>query len=76
MTQETLIERLMAENEEFRRLRSEHQGYEHELESLKGGGGSLSADQHWRMGELKKLKLMAKDRMEAIIRSTRSGVTA
>jgi len=28
------------------------------------------------MSELKKLKLMAKDRMEAIIRSTRSGVTA
>lgn len=75
MTQENLIERLVAENEEFRRLRSEHQGYEHELEALRGNT-TLSADQHWRMSELKKLKLMAKDRMEAIIRSTRSGVTA
>jgi uncharacterized protein YdcH (DUF465 family) len=75
MTQENLIERLVAENEEFRRLRSEHQGYELELETLKGTS-ALSADQHWRMSELKKLKLMAKDRMEAIIRSTRSGVTA
>jgi uncharacterized protein YdcH (DUF465 family) len=75
MTQENLTERLMAENEEFRRLRSEHQGYEHELEALRSGA-SLSADEHWRMSELKKLKLMAKDRMEAIIRSTRSGVTA
>jgi uncharacterized protein YdcH (DUF465 family) len=75
MTQENLTERLMAENEEFRRLRSEHQSYEHELESLKRSA-SLSADQHWRMSELKKLKLMAKDRMEAIIRSSRSGVTA
>jgi uncharacterized protein YdcH (DUF465 family) len=75
MTQETLIERLMAENEEFRRLRSEHQGYEHELATLTDHP-SLSADQHWRMSELKKLKLMAKDRMEAIIRSARSGVTA
>jgi uncharacterized protein YdcH (DUF465 family) len=75
MTQETLIERLMAENEEFRRLRSEHQGYEHELAAL-NVHPSLSADQHWRISELKKLKLMAKDRMEAIIRSTRSGVTA
>jgi len=28
------------------------------------------------MSELKKLKLMAKDRMEAIIRHARSGVTA
>ena len=53
----------MAENEEFRRLRSEHQGYERELDALKVTT-SLSADQHWRMSELKKLKLMAKDRME------------
>jgi uncharacterized protein YdcH (DUF465 family) len=75
MTQENLTERLMAENEEFRRLRSEHQGYEHELEALRRSS-SLSADDHWRMSELKKLKLMAKDRMEAIIRSSRSGVTA
>jgi uncharacterized protein YdcH (DUF465 family) len=75
MTQENLIERLIAENEEFRRLRSEHQSYERELETLKGTP-SLSADQHWRVSELKKLKLMAKDHMEAIIRSTRSGVTA
>jgi uncharacterized protein YdcH (DUF465 family) len=75
MTQESLTERLMVENEEFRRLRSEHQGYEHELESLQRTP-SLSADEHWRVSELKKLKLMAKDRMEAIIRSARSGVTA
>ena len=76
MTQENLTDRLMAENEEFRRLRSEHQSYEHELEALRSSVAALSADEHWRMSELKKLKLMAKDRMEAIIRSTRSGVTA
>lgn len=75
MDQDKLIERLMAENEEFRRLRSEHQGYDVELESLKQHS-PLSADQEWRMSALKKLKLMAKDRMEAIIRSSRSGVTA
>lgn len=76
MTQETLIERLMAENEEFRRLRSEHQAYDQELEALRAAF-PLSADQQWRMSELKKLKLMAKDRMESIIRAhTRSGVTA
>ena len=75
MTQENLIERLMAENEEFRRLRSEHQTYEHELETLRGTA-PLSMDQQWRMSELKKLKLMAKDRMESIIRHTRPGVSA
>ena len=59
MDQETLIERLAAENEEFRRLRTEHQAYDQELEALKRTA-PLSADQQWRMSELKKLKLMAK----------------
>jgi uncharacterized protein YdcH (DUF465 family) len=75
MTQENIIERLMAENEEFRRLRTEHQHLDSELEAIKGQA-PLSAEQHWRMSELKKLKLMAKDRMEAIARSTRASVTA
>jgi uncharacterized protein YdcH (DUF465 family) len=75
MTQENLIERLMAENDEFRRLRTEHQGYERELETLRGTA-PLSTDQQWRMSELKKLKLMAKDRMESIIRHARPGVSA
>lgn len=70
MTQESLIERLLAENEEFRRLRLEHQGYDRELETLKGTT-PLSAEQQWRITELKKLKLMAKDHMEAIIRHAR-----
>jgi uncharacterized protein YdcH (DUF465 family) len=75
MAQENLIERLMAENEEFRRLRSEHHHYDEELQTFKGTA-PLSADQQWRVSELKKLKLMAKDRMEDIIRHTRPGVVA
>jgi len=67
MDRETLIERLMAENEEFRHLRDEHQQHDRELEELKGTA-PLSASQQWRVSELKKLKLMAKDRMESIIR--------
>ena len=70
MSQENLIERLMAENEEFRHLRLEHQSHDRELETLKGMT-PLSAEQQWRITELKKLKLMAKDRMEAIIRHAR-----
>ena len=69
MDRETLIERLMAENEEFRHLRQEHQQHDHELEELKGTA-PLSASQQWRASELKTRKLMAKDRMEAIIRHT------
>ncbi len=64
---ETLIARLVAENEEFRKLRQDHQGYEKELDELKGRS-FLSTDQQWRVSEVKKLKLMAKDRMETLIR--------
>jgi uncharacterized protein YdcH (DUF465 family) len=74
MDQETLIERLTAENEEFRRLREEHSRHDGELEGLKRTS-SLSVEQQWRITELKKLKLMAKDRMETIIRQARA-VTA
>ena len=75
MDRETLIERLMAENEEFRRLRAEHHSHDEALEDLKRTT-PLSADQQWRISELKKLKLMAKDRMEAIIRQAATSVTA
>jgi len=73
MDRETLIERLEAENEEFRRLRQEHHQHDIDLEELKGHA-PLSAVEQWRVSELKKLKLMAKDRMETIIRH--SAVTA
>jgi uncharacterized protein YdcH (DUF465 family) len=75
MDRETLIERLTAENEEFRRLRDAHRQHDLDLEALKGAS-PLSADQQWRITELKKQKLMAKDRMETIIRqaSTRVAV--
>ena len=74
MDQETLIEKLMAENEEFRTLREEHRRHDGELEGLKRVS-PLSVEQEWRIVELKKLKLMAKDRMETIIRQARA-VTA
>ncbi|MFQ5827960.1 MAG: DUF465 domain-containing protein [Candidatus Methylomirabilia bacterium] len=64
---EALLQRLVAENGEFCKLREEHQGYEQELGELRARP-FISADQQWRMSELKKLKLMAKDRMEAIVR--------
>ena len=75
MDQDSLISRLVADNEEFRRLRTEHQAHDQEIEQLKKQL-PLTADQQWRINELKKLKLMAKDRMEAIIRHARHSVTA
>jgi uncharacterized protein YdcH (DUF465 family) len=75
MDRDILIDRLMAENEEFRRLRLEHREHDRELETLRGYP-SLSAEQQWRVTELKKLKLMTKDRMETIIRHVSTRVTA
>jgi uncharacterized protein YdcH (DUF465 family) len=66
-----LIERLTAENHEFRKLYEDHKKYDEELEAL-NGRGFLSPDQQWRVSELKKLKLIAKDRMEMMIRHARS----
>ena len=51
MDRETLIERLMAENEEFQHLRQEHQEHDRELEALKGTA-PLSVSQQWRVSEL------------------------
>jgi uncharacterized protein YdcH (DUF465 family) len=72
---EALIQRLMVENGEFRRLRDEHRKYDEELTTLTTRG-FVSADQQWRISELKKLKLIAKDRMEAIIRQARAAAHA
>ncbi|HKW95390.1 MAG TPA: YdcH family protein [Methylomirabilota bacterium] len=72
---EALIERLIAENHDFRRLREEHKRYEQELVEL-NGRGFLSPDQQWRVSELKKLKLIAKDRMETLLRHARAATHA
>ena len=68
---EVLIQRLTEVNEEFRRLRGEHQGYEREIADLQARP-FLTAEQQWRVSELKKLKLIAKDRMEALIRQSQA----
>jgi uncharacterized protein YdcH (DUF465 family) len=72
---EAFIERLTAENHDFRTLREEHQRYETELAALTTRG-FLSPDQQWRVSELKKLKLIAKDRMEALLRHARAATHA
>lgn len=68
---EAFIERVAAENHDFRKLREEHRRYELELIEL-NGRGFLSPDQQWRVSELKKLKLIAKDRMEMLLRHARA----
>jgi len=72
---EAFIERLTTENHDFRKLREEHRRHEQELAGL-NGRGFLSPDQQWRVSELKKLKLIAKDRMEALLRHARAATHA
>ncbi|HWN01991.1 MAG TPA: YdcH family protein [Candidatus Dormibacteraeota bacterium] len=72
---EAFIERLTAENHDFRTLREEHQRHELELAAL-NGRGFLAPDQQWRVSELKKLKLIAKDRMETMLRHARAATHA
>jgi uncharacterized protein YdcH (DUF465 family) len=68
---ESLIQHLTEVNEEFRALRKEHQAHDHELSDLQARP-FLTAEQQWRVSELKKLKLMAKDRMETLIRQSQT----
>jgi uncharacterized protein len=72
---EAFIERLTAENHDFRALREEHHRYEEELAAL-NTRGFLAPDQQWRVSELKKLKLIAKDRMETLLRHARAATHA
>ena len=67
LDREVLIQRLTEANGEFRRLKEEHQEHEREIAGLQTRP-FLTAEQQWRVSELKKLKLIAKDRMEALIR--------
>jgi hypothetical protein len=68
---EAVVQRLTELNEEFRRLRAEHQAHEEELGQLQTRP-FLTTEQQWRVSELKKLKLIGKDRMETLIRQNQA----
>ena len=72
---EVLVQRLTELNDEFRRLRDEHHVHDRELEDLQARP-FLTAEQEWRVHELKKLKLIAKDRMETLIRQSQHSAQA
>ena len=59
---------------EYRRLHDAHQDHEHRLQAY-AGKSQLSEDEEIEEKRLKKEKLAIKDRMEAIARNYREGVT-
>jgi len=69
--QEELKAHLMATNEEFRQLASQHSEYASQLDSLETLP-HLTYDQELEETRLKKLKLRLKDQMEAIMGQSRS----
>ncbi len=64
--QEELKTHLMQTDDEFRRLVDEHSDYAHKLEDL-ASRPYLTVEEQIEEVRLKKLKLHAKDRIEAIL---------
>jgi uncharacterized protein YdcH (DUF465 family) len=69
--QEELKAHLMSTNEEYQRLASQHSDYARQLDALEAIP-HLTYEQELEETRLKKLKLHAKDQMEAIVCQYRS----
>ena len=68
---EELKAHLMATNEEFRQLASQHSEFAHKLDELEALP-HLTDQEQMEETRLKKIKLRLKDQMEAIINHSRS----
>ncbi len=64
-------EHLMANNEEYQRLREEHAHYATQLDSL-ASKSYLTEQERLEEVRLKKLKLRVKDQMQRLVQQTRS----
>ena len=69
--QDELKAHLMATNEEFRRLASQHSEFARKLDALEAQP-HLTDDEQLEETRLKKIKLRLKDQMEAIVSQYRS----
>lgn len=75
MDEKELKERLLKENEDFRKLHQEHQSYDKKLEALMAKG-FLTEEDELKVKELKKRKLALKDRMYLIMAEFRKSKQA
>jgi uncharacterized protein YdcH (DUF465 family) len=71
IAQEEMKAHLMATNEEFRLLASQHSEYAHKLDELESLP-HLTEQEQLEETRLKKLKLRLKDQMEAIVSHSRT----
>ena len=70
-----LREQLMLENEEFRKLATEHQAYDRQLSQLSSRTHLTEAEQLEEI-TLKKKKLLLKDQMYSILQRYKKGMVA
>ena len=75
MGETELREQLMTENEEYRRLATEHQSYAERLELLKNRH-HLSEEEKFQEIMLKKKKLFLKDQMYSLLQKYRREMAA
>ncbi len=68
---EAIREKMMAENQEYQRLREEHIRYASQLEEL-ARKAHLTEQEQVEEVRLKKLKLRVKDQMEKLVQQARS----
>jgi len=70
-----LREKLLKDNEEYRRLAAEHQSYDHQLEDL-ASKHFLSNEEQLQEKTLKKKKLMLKDQMYSMVQKYKKQMDA
>ncbi len=72
VSEETVKERLRAENQEFQRLEAEHRSLDNQLMNFETHV-YLSPEEEVQRRRIQKLKLAAKDRLTEMIRRYKSG---
>jgi uncharacterized protein len=70
MSEEEIIEKLLGDDEDFKKIYSEHRELDDVVRALEEKA-SLSEDDEVEIKRLKKIKLSLKDRMEAKIREVK-----
>lgn len=68
---EVLVQQLAPDNNELRRLMSQHEDFEREIAELTSYRW-LSEEERVRLRELKKRKLLGRDRIQAILATHRA----
>lgn len=74
MDEQTIKTRLLAENDEFRKVSEQHQLYEQELDQYKNKS-FLTEEESLRMKEIKVKKLSLKDKMYAMMSDFRKSLS-